>query len=198
MQYPVNQMAATQLKCKEMIPTGHKWKWLSAKIPLPQETTIFCTFRILLQLRECMTIWELRHNENLLISGKRWAEHCTSTSTNLLRGAQGRKPSCISDYYKTYYTSALFWDKPNVQHDSQITYFQAVENKSAPRSKFVEMTWDNILLMILHNILLITCQDQEFALIIYPDSITSVWASVLPYRTACSLKPYLAVCNWLF
>lgn len=138
------------------------------------------------------------HNENLLISGKRWAEYWTLSLTNLLRGAQGRKPSCISDYYKTYCTSALFWDKPNVQHDSQITYFQAVENKSAPRSKFVEMTWDNILLMILHNILLITCQDQEFALIIYPDSTTSVWASVLPYRTACSLKPYLAVCNWLF
>ena len=43
---------------------------LTPKYPLPQEMTIFCTFCILLQLRQCMTIRERLHNENLLILGK--------------------------------------------------------------------------------------------------------------------------------
>ena len=119
--------------------------------------TILCTSCKLLQcnsmqLRQCMTIWELPHNENLLILGKRWAEYCTLLLTNLLRGAQKRKPSCKSNSYKTHCTSARFWDRSNVQQHLQTVDFQSVERLSIPRSKFVKMAlWVIARLSVLYS-----------------------------------------------
>ena len=101
---------------------------------------IFCTSRILLQLRKCMTIRELPHNEYLLILGKCDGQNIAPAFDEFTSGCKEKENATVNQIVtKMHCTSALFRDRPNVQHNSQTADFQAVEKESAPRSKFVKV-----------------------------------------------------------
>ena len=74
-----------------------------------------------------MTIRELPHNEHLLILGKCDGQNIAPAFDEFTSGYKEKENTTVNQIVtKTHCTSALFRDRPNVQHNSQTTDFQAV------------------------------------------------------------------------
>ena len=74
-----------------------------------------------------MTLRELPYNEYLLILGKCDGQNIAPAFDEFTSGCKEKENTTVNQIVtKTHCTSALFRDRPNVQHNLQTADFQAV------------------------------------------------------------------------